>query len=237
LQAPTVAIRHQSECLLWVKTRRLLCYRNVGFRQLRTFRRLHGEDRGPRRDKAPVGLASISRAVKGSLSASVPVFRKDSASTAHAFCRKRHLCAGLRHRAARCSAKITQTFLTPLSPPGAGRSQQNAKIKICKIEISKIANRKNLNFENFHHNSFQEIDREIVSSKIAFLFSRSTARPSLLRLLVLHSQCARCILNARKQFPYEATTSTRLNSHGSEERTQEDTMNPMRRSPSLLVEI
>ena len=24
-----------------VKTRRLLCYRNVGFRQLRTFRRLH----------------------------------------------------------------------------------------------------------------------------------------------------------------------------------------------------
>jgi hypothetical protein len=54
---------------------------------------------------------------------------------------------------------------------------------------------------------------------------------------LLHSQCARCKLNASKQSPYEATTSTRLNSHGSEERTQEDTMNPMRRSPSLPLDI
>jgi hypothetical protein len=42
---------------------------------------------------------------------------------------------------------------------------------------------------------------------------------------------ARCKLSARKQCPYEATT-TRLNSHGSEERTQEDTMNHCERSPS-----
>jgi hypothetical protein len=54
---------------------------------------------------------------------------------------------------------------------------------------------------------------------------------------VLHSQCARCITNASKQCPYEATTSTRLNSHGSEERTQEDTMNPKRRSPSPPLDI
>jgi len=32
-------------------------------------------------------------------------------------------------------------------------------------------------------------------------------------LLVLRSQSARCRLNASKQCPYEATTSTRLNSH------------------------
>jgi hypothetical protein len=51
--------------------------------------------------------------------------------------------------------------------------------------------------------------------------------------LVLYSQCARRILSASKQCPYEATTSTRLNSYGSEERTQEDTMNPMRRSPRI----
>src|SRR6516164_8238653 len=58
-------------------------------------------------------------------------------------------------------------------------------------------------------------------------------------VLVLHSRCASCILNACKQCPYEATTSTRLNSHGSEERTQEDTMNPMRRhtSPPSIYEL
>ena len=118
--------------------------------------------------------------------------------------------------------------------PDRGKTQ---KSKFAKFKILKLANRKNQNFENFHRNFFHEIDREIVSRKIAFLFSRSAARPSLLRRLPHHSQCARCILNASKQCPYEATTATRLNSHGSEERTQEDTMNPMRRSPSLLVEI
>jgi hypothetical protein len=36
---------------------------------------------------------------------------------------------------------------------------------------------------------------------------------SSLLLLLHHSQRARCKLNASKQCPYEATTSTRLNSH------------------------
>jgi hypothetical protein len=54
----------------------------------------------------------------------------------------------------------------------------------------------------------RESDREILSRKIVFLFSRSAARRSLLRLLALHSQSASCILNASKQRPYEGTTST-----------------------------
>src|SRR5262249_58018180 len=74
-----------------------------------------------------------------------------------------------------------------------------------------------------------KIDRKILSRKIAILFSRSAAIASSCPWL--HSQGARCKLNPSKQCPYEATTSTRLNSHGSEERTQEDTMNPMRQSP------
>jgi hypothetical protein len=50
------------------------------------------------------------------------------------------------------------------------------KLQIRKIEISKIANRKNRNLENFHRNVFHEIDRAIVSHKIAFLFPRSAAK-------------------------------------------------------------
>jgi hypothetical protein len=112
-----------------------------------------------------------------------------------------------------------------------GRAQ---KSKFAKFEIKKL---QKSNFRNFHHKVFPEINREIVSRKIVFLFSRSTARLSLLRLLVPHSQCARCTFNASKQCPYEATTFYLAEQPRSEERTQEDTMNPMRRSPSLLVDM
>ena len=119
----------------------------------------------------------------------------------------------------------------------ASNRNEMQKSKFAKFEISKIANLKNQNLEKLSSQFFPRDRSRNYLLEIAFLFLRSATRHSLLRLLVLHWQCASCILNASKQCPYEATTSTRLNSHGSEQRTQEDTMNPMRRSPSLLVEI
>ena len=75
--------------------------------------------------------------------------------------------------------------------PRDGRADRGKtqKSEFAKLEISKIANRENQNLENFHRNFFHEIDREIVSSKIAFLFSRSAARPSLLRSLSPFALC------------------------------------------------
>ena len=160
----------------------------------------------------------ISRAVKGSLSAWCLCFQKDNTSTTHVFCRKRHVCAGLRRLAARRSANITQTFFDATSlfaPEGrAGRSRQNAKIKKRKIRNFKNCKSQKSKSRKLSSHFFREINREVVCRKIVFLFFlRSTARPSLLRLLPHHWQCARCILNASKQCPYEATTSTRLHSH------------------------
>jgi hypothetical protein len=123
--------------------------------------------------------------------------------------------------------------LAPLRylPPGDGRADRGKtqKSKFAKFEISKIANRKKQNLENFHHNFFRKIDREIVFPQDRVLVLTIGCKTIASSLFVL-PLCVRCILNASKQCPYEATTSTRLNSHGSEERTQEDTMNPLRRS-------
>jgi hypothetical protein len=91
------------------------------------------------------------------------------------------------------------------------------KSKFAKFEISKIANLKNQNLEKLSSQFFPRDRSRNYLLEIAFLFLRSATRHSLLRLLVLHWQCARCKLNASKQCPYEATTSTRLNSHGSEQ--------------------
>jgi hypothetical protein len=169
--------------------------------------------------------------------------QEDGTSTARTLGGKRHVCAGLRRLAGQRLAEITQNFLwmISLSARGSGQADRSKmqNVKFAKIEISKIANFKTENRENFHHIFFREIDRETVFCKLAFLFSRSKARLLLFASWrpLLHSQSVRCMLHASKQCPNEATTSTRLNSHGTGERTQEDTMNPMRRSPSLLIEI
>jgi hypothetical protein len=93
---------------------------------------------------------------------------------------KRHVCAGLRRVAGQRRSEITQTFLDAASlsiPGGAGEpSTKTQKSKFAKSKSQKLQNRKNQNLENFHRNVFREIDLDIVSGKIVFLFSRSTAR-------------------------------------------------------------
>jgi hypothetical protein len=103
---------------------------------------------------------------------------------------------------------------TSVSGPGEGRpieakrKNQNSQ----KWQFQKLQNRKHQNLENFCHKFvFREIDLEIVLHKTGFVFSRSATKRSLLRLFassspLLHSQCARCIFNASKQCPNEATT-------------------------------
>jgi hypothetical protein len=117
-------------------------------------------------------------------------------------------------------------------PMAAKRKNPNSQNS--KFQKSQIA--KNQNLKNFHDNlSTRPIAKFFLARRNLVLKISGKTFASCCPWL--HSQGARCKLNASKQCPYEATTSTRLNSHGSEERTQEDTMNPMRRSPSLLVEI
>jgi hypothetical protein len=143
------------------------------------------------------------------LSAWRPCCRKDSTSTARVFCRKRHVCAGLRGLAARRSAKIRRTFLMPLRylPPN-GRADrgktQNPNSRIRKFKNCKIA--KITLIAIFSARSIAKLfPRKIVS-----LFSRSAARLSLLRLLPHHWQCARRMPNASKQCPYEAINAMSL---------------------------
>jgi hypothetical protein len=118
--------------------------------------------------------------------------------------------------------------------PRDGRADRGKtqKSKFAKFEISKIAKSQKSTLENFHRNFFHEIDREIVSRKIVFFLLQDQRQD--FRFFVSFRTIGNvrgALLTASKQCPYEATASTRLNSHGSEERTQEDTMNPMRAEP------
>jgi len=92
----------------------------------------------------------------------------------------------------------------PLAPEGRGADHS----KMQKSKIAKIRNFKNCKSQkrkskNFHRIFFREIDHEIVSRKIVFLFPSSRARLSSHGFLAFFasSQCARCKLNAGKQCP------------------------------------
>jgi hypothetical protein len=98
-------------------------------------------------------------------------------------------------------------------------NSQNSKFQKLQIARTKIAKTLIVKFRRDRSRNCFQPDRILVLTIGGKTFASS--------LLALRWQCARCILKASKQCPYEATTSTRLNSHGSEERTQEDTMNPM----------
>jgi hypothetical protein len=91
-----------------------------------------------------------------------------------------------------------------LSPGGTGRPmRQNKKDKFAKFEIS---NPKTKNLKLFTTIFLRDRSQDSFPQDrvLALKISGKTLASAL---LVLHSQYARCILNASKQCPYEATTS------------------------------
>jgi hypothetical protein len=133
-----------------------------------------------------------------------------------------HVCAALRVSVSQRSHKL---FLdaTPSRLPGDGRADQRKtqKSKFAKIEISNLQNRQNQNSKNFRSKMyFRKIAPEICSC--------SPISPDFGFFVPL-----RAVRNARGVYligansvPMKRRYSTWLNSHGSEERTWEDTMNP-----------
>jgi hypothetical protein len=108
-------------------------------------------------------------------------------------------------------------------PPGDGTDEQrkNENRKIANVETSKLRDRQTPNLLQANLGAF-------ALQSAAFLFvtiSRRSckARASRFCRFPTHSYKESA---PPKQYPYEATTSTWLNSQRSEERTQEDTMNP-----------
>jgi hypothetical protein len=125
------------------------------------------------------------------------------------------------------------------SPRGGRADRRNTpKSKFAKAQISKIANRKRPNFENFHYNFSRDRSRNCSLQDRLFVseIKSNAFASSLPGVLCSIHNVGGCIFNASKQCPYEATTSTRLNSHGSEERTQEHN-EPNAAKPQLVVEI
>jgi hypothetical protein len=151
----------------------------------------------------------IARAVKGGLCAWRPTFQKDSTSTADVSRRKRHVCAGLRRLAAGRSTKFTQTFYGCHFRLGRGQGGPiGANAKITNRQKSKFQNKtdKTKIAKTFFQFCFHEVDLEIVHRKFVFLFFEISGET-----LASSSPCApfamaRCIFNASKQCPYEATT-------------------------------
>jgi hypothetical protein len=90
--------------------------------------------------------------------------------------------------------------------PGTGdRRGKMQKSRFRKFEISKIANCKNKKLKNFCRNFSTRSIANLFPARSYSSF-RDQRQDFRFFALFIHSQCARCILNAGKQCPYEATT-------------------------------
>ena len=86
----------------------------------------------------------------------------------------------------------------------SGRSRQNGKNQIRKIRNSKISKSQKTKSLNSPQFSLRDRSRNSFSQD-RVLVLKISGKTTASSLLVLHLQCAMCILNASKQCPYEAT--------------------------------
>jgi hypothetical protein len=96
----------------------------------------------------------------------------------------------------------------PSLPVGDGRADRGKmqNFKFAKVEISKIVKSQNQNLENFHRTSFPRDRSRNCFPQDHNPVLRISGKTFTFSLLVLHSQCVRCVFNASKQCPHEATT-------------------------------
>jgi hypothetical protein len=166
----------------------------------------------------------ISRVEKGSLSAWSPCFERDRTSTAHVFCRKRHVCARWCRSASPCAPARTGNFFAIVFHSHVAPKRTNHK----KSEIAKSQ------FENFENSrsSKLKICREKISNRLRFNKPRSFSSQSSIKLqsscftvrrLPTHSHkdVQRGLLHLNSA-PNEATTSIMAESHGDVSRSERE---------------
>jgi hypothetical protein len=88
----------------------------------------------------------------------------------------------------------------------AGDRSEMQKVKFAKTKISKLQKRQNEKSQNLSSQFFLRDRSPNCSPQDRILALTIAGKTFPSSLLVLHSQCVRCIFNASKQCPNEATT-------------------------------